>query len=29
VVMASSALGNLYKGTVGATLWVDEMRLFY
>ena len=29
VVVASSALGNLYKGTVGATLWVDEMRLFY
>ena len=29
VVMASSALGNLYKGTVGATLWVDEMRLYY
>ena len=29
VVMASSALGNLYKGTVGATLWVDEMRLIY
>lgn len=29
VVMASSALGNLYKGTVGATLWADEMRLIY
>ena len=29
VVMASSALGNLYKGAVGATLWVDEMRLIY
>ena len=29
VVMASSALGNLYKGSVGATLWVDEMRLIY
>ena len=29
VVVASSALGNLYKGTVGATLWVDEMRLIY
>ena len=29
VVVASSALGNVYKGTVGATLWVDEMRLFY
>lgn len=29
VVVASSALGNLYKGTVGATLWVDEMRLLY
>lgn len=29
VVGASSALGNLYKGTVGATLWVDEMRLLY
>lgn len=29
VVMASSALGNLYKGTVGATLRVDEMRLYY
>ena len=28
-VMASSALGNLYKGSVGATLWVDEMRLIY
>ena len=28
-VMASSALGNLYKGEVGATLWVDEMRLIY
>ena len=29
VVMASSALGNLYKGSVGATLWADEMRLIY
>ena len=29
VVMASSALGNLYKGTVGSTLWADEMRLIY
>ena len=29
VVMASSALGNLYEGEVGATLWVDEMRLIY
>lgn len=29
VVMASSALGNLYEGTVGATLWADEMRLIY
>lgn len=29
VVMASSALGNLYKGTIGATLYVDEMRLIY
>lgn len=29
VVMASSALGNLYQGTVGATLWADEMRLIY
>lgn len=29
VVVASSALGNLYKGTVGATLRVDEMRLYY
>jgi len=29
VVVASSALGNLYKGTVGATLRVDEMRLIY
>lgn len=29
VVMASSSLGNLYKGTVGATLWADEMRLLY
>ncbi|MBR4783943.1 MAG: PCMD domain-containing protein [Fibrobacter sp.] len=29
VVVASSALGNVYKGTVGATLWVDEMRLIY
>ncbi len=29
VVMASSALGNEYKGTVGATLWADEMRLIY
>ncbi|MBR4916359.1 MAG: PCMD domain-containing protein [Fibrobacter sp.] len=29
VVMASSSLGNLYKGTVGATLWADEMRLIY
>lgn len=29
VVMASSAMGNLYKGTVGATLWADEMRLIY
>lgn len=29
VVMASSALGNLYKGTVGATLYCDEMRLIY
>ena len=28
-VMASSALGNVYKGSVGATLWVDEMRLLY
>ena len=29
VVMASSALGNEYKGSEGATLWVDEMRLIY
>lgn len=29
VVMASSAQGQLYKGTVGATLWCDEMRLIY
>ena len=29
VVMASSALGNLYEGSVGATLWADEMRLIY
>lgn len=29
VVMASSALGNLYKGEIGATLYVDEMRLIY
>ncbi len=29
VVMASSALGNLYKGSVGATLYCDEMRLIY
>lgn len=29
VVMASSAQGNLYLGTVGATLWADEMRLIY
>ncbi|MCQ2060633.1 MAG: PCMD domain-containing protein [Fibrobacter sp.] len=29
VVMASSAAGNLYKGSVGATLYVDEMRLIY
>ncbi len=29
VVMASSALGNLYKGTVGATLYCDAMRLIY
>lgn len=29
VVMASSALGNLYMGSVGATLWADEMRLVY
>lgn len=29
VVMASSALGNIYKGSVGATLYVDEMRLIY
>ena len=29
IVMASSALGNLYKGSVGATLWADEVRLIY
>ncbi len=29
IVMASSALGNLYEGSVGATLWADEVRLFY
>lgn len=29
IVMASSAMGNLYKGTVGATLWCDEVRLIY
>ena len=29
VVMASSALGNLYEGSVGAILWADEMRLIY
>lgn len=29
VVMASSALGNLYEGTVGATLYCDAMRLIY
>ncbi len=29
IVMASSAQGNVYKGTVGATLTVDEIRLIY
>ena len=29
VVMASSALGNVYEGVIGATLYVDEMRLIY
>lgn len=29
IVMASSARGNLYEGSVGATLWADEVRLFY
>lgn len=29
IVMASSALGNLYKGTVGASLWADEIRFIY
>lgn len=29
IVMASSALGNLYEGSVGATLWADEVRLIY
>ena len=29
VVMASSALGNVYKGSVGALLYCDEMRLIY
>ena len=29
VVMASSALGNVYKGSVGAILYCDEMRLIY
>ena len=29
VVMASSALGNIYEGVIGATLYVDEMRLIY
>ena len=29
IVMASSALGNLYEGSVGATLWADELRLIY
>ncbi|MBP5247572.1 MAG: PCMD domain-containing protein [Fibrobacter sp.] len=29
VVMASSAQGNVYKGTVGAILYCDEMRLIY
>lgn len=29
IVMASSARGNLYEGSVGATLWADEVRLIY
>lgn len=29
IAMASSSLGNEYKGSVGATLWVDEVRLIY
>lgn len=29
IVMASSALGNLYEGTTGATLYCDEIRLIY
>lgn len=29
IVMASSSLGNLYKGTSGATLYCDEIRLVY
>ncbi|MCQ2107860.1 MAG: PCMD domain-containing protein [Fibrobacter sp.] len=29
VALASSSLGNVYKGTVNATLYVDEMRLIY
>ncbi len=29
VVMASSAQGNVYKGSVGATLYCDEIRLIY
>ena len=29
IVMASSSLGNLYKGSVGATLRADEVRLIY
>ena len=29
VVVASSALGNVYEGSVGATLYCDAMRLIY
>lgn len=29
IVMASSALGNVYTGIEGATLWCDEIRLIY
>ncbi len=29
IALASSSLGNVYKGSVGATLYVDEVRLIY
>ncbi len=29
MAMASSAKGDIYKGTVGATLIVDDLRLIY